>query len=186
MDSPVTDPRLSRRVLVGRASLAVAAALLLPRRSFAGLVPERRLRLCHTHTGERVDVVFKRGGEWVDEGIAALNHTLRDFRRNEVHPYDPAVFDLLADLQDTAGRPHAEYQVICGYRTPATNEMLRGRTTGVAEHSLHMAARAIDVRLPGVGTDRLRDTALAMRRGGVGYYRASDFVHVDTGRVRRW
>lgn len=186
MDTAVTGPLSSRRAFVGRGSLALAAGLLLPRRSHAALVPERRLRLCHTHTGEHVDVVFKRGGEWVDEGIAALNHNLRDFRRNEVHPYDPEVFDLLADLQEKAGRPNAEYQVICGYRTPATNEMLRGRTTGVAEHSLHMAARAIDVRLPSVATDRLRDTALAMRRGGVGYYKASDFIHVDTGRVRRW
>jgi uncharacterized protein YcbK (DUF882 family) len=186
MESPETETSLSRRSLIGRGSLALAAALLAPRRLHAALVPERRLRLCHTHTGERVDVVFKRGGEWVDDGIAALNHNLRDFRRNEVHPYDPGVFDILADLQEKAGRPNAEYQVICGYRTPTTNEMLRSRTTGVAERSLHMAARAIDVRLPGVATDRLRDTALAMRRGGVGYYRASDFIHVDTGRVRRW
>jgi uncharacterized protein YcbK (DUF882 family) len=185
MDAPET-PALSRRTLVTRGALALAALTLLPKRARAGLVDERRLRMVHTHTGERADVVYKRAGELVDDGVAELNHVLRDFRRNEVHPYDPGVFDILADLQLEVGRPHGEYQIICGYRTPATNDMLRNRTTGVAEHSLHMAARAIDVRLPGTPTDRLRDTALAMKRGGVGYYHASDFIHVDTGRVRRW
>jgi uncharacterized protein YcbK (DUF882 family) len=140
----------------------------------------------HTHTNERVDVLFRRGSEYVAEGLAELNHHLRDHRRGVTVPYDPKEFDLLADLLDTVHRPGAEIHVICGYRTPQTNDMLRNKTTGVAEKSLHMQARAIDIRLPGTDTTRLRDAALSMARGGVGYYHGSDFIHVDTGRVRRW
>lgn len=145
-----------------------------------------RLRLFNTHTGERADVVFRRSDQYVPEAIAALEHHLRDFRRGEVRPFDPRLFDLLVELAEAVGEPSAEFHVISGYRSPATNQMLRNRTTGVAERSLHMQAQAIDIRLPGVPTARLRDAALELARGGVGYYGKSDFIHVDTGRVRRW
>jgi uncharacterized protein YcbK (DUF882 family) len=103
-----------------------------------------------------------------------------------VYQYDPRVFDLLSDLTTSLGRSRSEINVICGYRTPWSNEFLRHRSSAVAQHSLHMQAEAIDIRLPGVSTAALRNAALALHRGGVGYYPASAFVHVDVGRVRRW
>jgi uncharacterized protein YcbK (DUF882 family) len=151
-------------------------------------VTEYRLRFYHTHTNERLDIVYRRGDAYLPEALNRLDRYLRDYRTGDVHHYDPRVFDLLHDLTASLGRPSAEIDVICGYRTPRTNEFLRTRSlhTGVAEHSLHMQAEAIDIRLPGVSTAQLRDAALELHRGGVGYYRASDFVHVDVGRVRRW
>lgn len=147
---------------------------------------DRTLRLYNTHTGERVDIVFRRGDAYLPTAIAQLEQHLRDHRTGDVHAFDPALFDLLADLAAAVDRPGAEFQVISGYRSPTTNEMLRRRTTGVAKNSLHVKAQAIDVRLPGVDTATLRDAALDLERGGVGYYASSDFIHVDTGRVRRW
>jgi uncharacterized protein YcbK (DUF882 family) len=155
----------------------------------AGIQPppmERYLHLYHTHTGERLDVVFRRGETYVPEALAKLDQFLRDHRTGEVHHYDPRLFDLLADLTAAARRPSAEIHIICGYRTPWSNEFLRTHTTGVAKNSLHMKAEAIDIRLPGVRTLRIRNLALALGRGGVGYYPKSDFIHVDVGRARRW
>ena len=100
--------------------------------------------------------------------------------------YDPHVFDILSDLAASVGHPTAEIQIICGYRTSWSNESLRARSSGVAKNSLHMQAQAIDIRIPGVDTLTLRNAALRLARGGVGYYPLSGFVHVDTGRVRTW
>lgn len=147
---------------------------------------ERRLRLYHTHTGERIDIIYRRGESYVPEALSQLNHFLRDHRTGDVHRYDPRVFDVLADLLAAVGRANAELQIICGYRTPWSNQFLRTHTSGVAEHSLHMQAEAIDIRLPGVSTLALRNAALKLARGGVGYYPKSGFIHVDVGRVRRW
>ena len=144
------------------------------------------LRFFHTHTGERLDIVYKHGDTYDPDALARLNHYLRDHRTGDVREYDPRVFDLLHDLTAALGRPNAEIDVICGYRTPWSNEFLRSHGHGVAQHSLHMQAMAIDIRIPGVPTAELRDTALGLHRGGVGYYASSDFVHVDVGRVRRW
>jgi uncharacterized protein YcbK (DUF882 family) len=146
----------------------------------------RQLRLYHTHTRERIDLVYRRAAAYVPEALAQLDHFLRDHRTGDVDHYDPRVFDLLSDLIAAAGRPGAEIQVICGYRTPWSNEFLRTHTFGVARNSLHMQAEAIDIRLPGVSIASLRNTALALGRGGVGYYPRSNFIHVDVGRVRRW
>ena len=167
------------------------AVSLLPSSFAAGTLPaphECRLRLFETHSHERIDVVYRRGDSFDPEALARLDRFLRDHRLQTVAHYDPRVFDLLADLAAKVGRPDAEIDVICGYRTPWSNEFLRGlsRRSGVAMHSLHMKAEAVDIRLPGVATSSLRDAALALRRGGVGYYASSDFVHVDVGRVRRW
>jgi uncharacterized protein YcbK (DUF882 family) len=161
-------------------STFVAGALSAPR--------ECRLRLFETHSHERIDVVYRRGDSYIPEALTKLDHFLRDHRVQTVAHYDPRLFDLLVDLTAKVGRPDAEIDVICGYRTPGSNEFLRNRSlrSGVAMHSLHMKAEAIDIRLPGVRTARLRDAALALRRGGVGYYASADFVHVDVGRVRRW
>ena len=147
---------------------------------------DEHLRLFHTHTGERLDVVFKHGDDYDAAALKKVDYFLRDHRTGEVHHYDPRLLDLLTDLTAALGRPNAELQVICGYRTPWSNEYLRAHTAGVAKHSLHMQAEAIDIRLPGLKTAALRDAALALHRGGVGYYARSNFVHVDVGRVRRW
>jgi len=147
---------------------------------------ERRLRLYHTHTGEHLDVVYWRNQAYVPDALARLDRFLRDHRTGEVHRYDPRLFDVLSDLVRSVGHAGAEINVICGYRTPWSNQYLRTHTSGVAKNSLHMQAEAIDIRLPGVKTFAFRNAALALGRGGVGYYPQSDFIHVDVGRVRRW
>lgn len=157
----------------------------------ASTVPSQHqywLRFYHTHTGERLDVVYRRGDQYIPEALDELDHYLRDHRTGDVRHFDPRLFDLLYDLTASLGDSGGEIDVICGYRTPWSNEFLRRRSphTGVAQHSLHMQAEAIDIRLPGIPTSELRDAALRLHRGGVGYYRSSDFVHVDVGRVRHW
>jgi uncharacterized protein YcbK (DUF882 family) len=149
---------------------------------------EYRLRFFNTHTNERLDIVYRRGDDYLPDGLARLDRYLRDNFTGDVHHFDPHLFDLLHDLTGSLNDSGGEIDVICGYRTPKTNEFLRtrGPHTGVAVHSLHMQAEAIDIRLPGIPTASVRDAALRLQRGGVGYYRASDFVHVDIGRVRRW
>jgi len=149
---------------------------------------EYRLRFFHTHTGERLDVVYRRGDQYIPEALDELDHFLRDHRTGDVRHFDPRLFDLLYDLTGSLDDSGGEIDVICGYRTPRSNEFLRTRNphTGVAQHSLHMQAEAIDIRLSGIPTSELRDAALRLHRGGVGYYRRSDFVHVDVGRVRHW
>ena len=149
---------------------------------------EYRLRFYHTHTGKRLDVVYRRGDQYIPEALDELDHYLRDHRTGAVRHFDPRLFDLLYDLTASLGDSSGEIDVICGYRTPWSNEFLRARSphTGVAQHSLHMQAEAIDIRLAGIPTLELRDAALRLHRGGVGYYRSSDFVHVDVGRVRHW
>jgi uncharacterized protein YcbK (DUF882 family) len=148
--------------------------------------PEYRLRLFHTHTSERLNIVYRKGDQYLPEALERLDYFLRDHRTGDVRHYDPRVFDLLHDLTAQLGEPDAEVNVVCGYRTPWSNEFLRTHGHGVARHSLHMEAKAIDIRLPGVKTSTLRDAALALHRGGVGYYDSSEFVHVDVGRLRRW
>ena len=149
---------------------------------------EYRLHFYHTHTGERLDVLYRRGDRYIPEALDELDHYLRDHRTGDVRHFDPRLFDLLYDLTASLGDSGGEIDVICGYRTPWSNEFLRTRSphTGVARHSLHMQAEAIDIRLPGIPTSELRDAALRLHRGGVGYYRSSDFVHVDVGRMRYW
>lgn len=172
-----------------RTLLAVSAILIggsLFARAADSSVPAYRLRFFHTHTGERLDITYRSGERYIPEALERLDHFLRDHRTGDVHHYDPRLFDLLSDLLASVGRAGAEINVICGYRSQWSNEFLRTHTSGVALHSLHVQAEAIDIRLPGLDTSALRDAALALRRGGVGYYAKSDFIHVDVGRVRRW
>jgi len=145
-----------------------------------------RLHFFHTHTRERLNIVYRDGEGYNQESLTRLDSYLRDHRTGEIHQFDPRLFDLLHELTTAVGNPDLEIDVVCGYRTPWSNEFLRVHGHGVARHSLHMQAMAIDIRVPGVPTAQLRDAALALHRGGVGYYATSDFVHVDVGRVRRW
>ena len=167
----------------GLAGLAVAA--VTPVRLLASPREERLLSFVHTHTHERLTVPYFADGAYVPEGLSALTSFLRDFRTGDEHVIDPALYDILNDLRLTTGT-RSPFEVISAYRSPATNSMLRGHSRGVASGSLHLQGRAIDVRLADVGSAALRDAAVELQRGGVGYYRGPDFVHVDTGRVRRW
>jgi uncharacterized protein YcbK (DUF882 family) len=182
--TPLPRPNTSRRQFLRRAG-ALAVTLLPAASLLAATGGVRSLSFVHTHTGERLSSVYFQDGRYLPAELARINYVLRDFRSGEVHAIDPGVLDILADLRVLADRDEP-FEVICGYRSAQTNAMLRSRSHGVAEHSLHLEGRAIDVRLPGVSTARLRDLALGMARGGVGYYASSDFVHLDNGRIRRW
>ncbi len=175
---------VSRRTFV-TVCFAGVPALTRPPRLFASFAEPRALSFTHTHTGERLDVEYFSRGTYLDDALRAVNHFLRDFRTGDIHTIDPELLDLLHHLTALTGTARP-YQVISGYRSPATNEMLRHRNEGVAAGSLHMKGQAIDIRLADTPLAALRDAALESRRGGVGYYPVSDFVHVDTGRVRFW
>ena len=151
----------------------------------AGPHDARSLSFRHTHTGRALTVTYFADGEYVSEALTRVEEFLADFRNGELHRIDPALLDLLVEIQQATGSTGA-FEVISAYRSPATNEMLRKQGRGVARKSMHIEGQAIDVRLTDVDTATLRDTALDLGRGGVGYYEVSDFVHVDTGRVRRW
>jgi uncharacterized protein YcbK (DUF882 family) len=146
------------------------------------------LHLHHLHTGESLDVVYRVGDTYIPAALEKLNYFLRDHRTEAEKSYDPAEFDLLHSLMTKLGRPNGVIDIVCGYRTPWSNHFLRTRSahTGVAEHSQHMLAKAIDIRVPGVSTLKLRNAALSLHDGGVGYYPVSQFVHVDVGPVRQW
>jgi uncharacterized protein YcbK (DUF882 family) len=153
--------------------------------ALAALGGGRELTFRNLHTGESLTAAYWEAGAYVPDALAAVNKVLRDHRTGEVHAIDPQLLDLLSSL---AGKleTRAQFQVISGYRSPASNAKLHDRSSGVATKSLHMQGKAIDIRIGGVQLAHLRGAALGLKRGGVGYYPASDFVHVDTGRVRQW
>ena len=177
-----------RRVLAsGLAGTAVlcSRALLGAQNPGVPNAAAKGITLTNLHTGERLEIEYFRDGHYVPEAMTSIEALLRDFRNGDKHPIDPKLMDYLVDVAAQAGRP-AAYSVISGYRSPETNERLHERSSGVSQHSLHMQGRAIDVRLSGVDCRDLAGRAEALKRGGVGYYRASDFVHLDTGAFRTW
>ena len=145
----------------------------------------RVLALNNLHTGETLESCYFNGHRYVRSELKRLNHICRDFRRNEVHPMDKGLFDQLTRIQTLIGS-EAEVQIISGYRSPATNEMLRQNSNGVAQKSFHMMGKAFDFRLDGVPLKQVHEAALSIKAGGVGYYPRSGFVHIDTGPVRNW
>jgi uncharacterized protein YcbK (DUF882 family) len=179
----VNSRRQVLRLAAGSAAVLIAApALALPRFSAPG---HRALAFHNTHTGENLDLVYWANNTYEPDALRAINHFLRDFRTGDVHPIDPKLLDVLVAVRyrlDTS----SPFHVISGYRSPATNAMLRSKSEGVAKGSLHMQGQAIDVRVPERHLSDLREAALSLRDGGVGYYPGSDFVHIDTGRVRHW
>ena len=187
---PAIDPGCAcggRRRLLTRLLVCLPALAALGRGARAAdatLMP-RQLHLINTHTGEELDAPYFVDGAYRPEQLGALDWLLRDYRTGDVLPIESRLFDLLYELAAAAGR-EPRYEIISGYRSPATNAMLVATTDGVSSGSLHMQGRAIDVRLVGVPVLALRDLALARQAGGVGYYPVSDFVHLDTGRVRSW
>ncbi|MCX7070443.1 MAG: DUF882 domain-containing protein [Gammaproteobacteria bacterium] len=182
------------RQLAGAAGALLPAVAAPPAAAFAGTGAAaaglRLLTMHHTHTGERIEQVYARGDQYLPEALGSLNRFLRDHYSGDVGRIDPALFDLLHRVHRVLGlgdQPGACFEVISGYRSPATNQLLRKtRGGGVASHSLHLQGQAIDVRLAGVPLADLRDAALSLKAGGVGYYPREQFVHLDTGRVRRW
>ena len=172
----------------GSAKADGASKLGVSRDDQRGYQQDYHLRLHHLHTGEDLDVVYRVGDRYVPEALNRLNLFLRDYRTQDEKDYDPREFDLLHSLLERLHRPDAVIDIVCGYRTAETNQYLRtgAAVTGVASHSQHMLAKAIDIRVPGVATATLRNAALSLQAGGVGYYPVSQFVHVDVGPVRRW
>jgi len=180
----MTHRQARRRLLAVATAALCAPSLLLSSHARASQAP-RRLAFVHLHTGEKLSAVYAEGDTYVPEALASIDRLLRDHRTGDIHPIDPKLLDQLAALSVLTGgtRP---YEVICGYRSPATNAMLSERSGGVAVSSLHLDGRAIDVRLAGFPLTRLHAAARSMAAGGVGYYPRSNFIHLDTGAVREW
>jgi uncharacterized protein YcbK (DUF882 family) len=171
---------------------SAAGALSLASPSFAApaasstfaALRERALSFDHLHTGEKLKTVYWADGAYVSDSLSEIHRILRDFRTGELHPIDTRLLDLLCQVQTTM-ETRSPFEIISGFRSPKTNEALRSHSTGVAENSLHLKGMAIDVRLRDKSIAALRDAALSLKAGGVGYY-PSQFVHMDVGRVRRW
>lgn len=145
----------------------------------------RMLSFVNTHTGDTFAGAYWQNGNYVPDAMAAINHVMRDHRSGDVHDIDPRLLDQLHTLRGAVSAA-SPFQIISGYRSPATNAALAAASGGVASRSMHMDGRAIDIRVSGVALPRLRDAAIAMNAGGVGFYESSDFIHMDTGRARRW
>jgi len=181
----------SSALLNGALVGGTSGAMLMPANATPAQAPAprateaRRLAFVNTHTGERYGGVHWQNGAYVPAALTEINNVMRDHRSGDVHAIDPRLLDQLHTLHDLVGAT-APFQIISGYRSPVSNESLRENSSGVASRSLHMEGRAIDIRIAGIPLARLRDAALGMQAGGVGYYEASDFIHIDTGRVRRW
>jgi uncharacterized protein YcbK (DUF882 family) len=155
------------------------------RRAEHGVIAPKRIALLNLHTDERLDIEYFRDAVYVPEALSAIEVLLRDFRTGEQHAIDPDLMNYLVQVAHAVG-VDPSFSVISGYRCPQTNAHLREKSTGVAQRSLHMEGRAIDVRIAGVDCANLAARALDLKRGGVGYYRKSDFVHLDTGAFRTW
>ena len=174
------------KTATGTAALLLAPSVLAKSAQPKLVQPaERVLRLQNLHTGESLKATYWAEGRYIAEELTALNRVLRDHRSNETYAMDQHLFDMLYLLQQQLAS-NGTYHVISGYRSPQTNAMLNSKSSGVARRSLHMQGRAIDIRLPGVELKHLRQAALDLKAGGVGYYPRSGFIHVDTGRTRFW
>jgi len=189
LDLPDGEYVCSQRRRLLRGMAGGAAALAVPGFANAKRLPssQRSLSFIHTHTGEEMSLVYKMGDHFLPRSMASIAHLMRDFRSGDIHPIDPQLLDVLWKVQHSLknSRP---FEIISAYRSPKTNMMLRNRSvhSGVAEKSMHLTGQAIDIRLPGSALSDVRDAAKELKRGGVGYYADSDFVHVDTGKVRYW
>lgn len=179
----------SRRDFFKISFFATTLAVLRPRLSWgknAALQPSAPLSLFNTHTGERLSVAYRTpAGAYDPTALSELDRLLRCHYTNDVHPIDPRTLDYLALLDQQLGGGH-DIHIISAYRSPRYNALLQSKGRGVASQSLHLQGRALDVRIPGVQLDRLKETALLLGRGGVGYYPRPDFIHIDSGPVRRW
>ncbi len=170
-----------------KTSVVLASALSVPALARAAAAPqgERTLRLYNTHTGESLRSVFWAEGQFVPESLNEINKLLRDHRNNAIAPIDPQLLVLLNRVSDQFGSEQVLH-IISGYRSPESNAKLAAASNGVAKHSMHLEGKAIDIRMPGRDLASVHKAALGARSGGVGYYPSSQFVHLDTGRLRNW
>lgn len=173
---------MNRRNFLGLALSAVAIPVQAKKQN----KKPRILSLHHLHTEKKITVVYRIGDSYQRDALHKLNDFLGDFRTGDVAPIDPKLFDLLYGINRRLGSPGGSFEILSAYRSPRTNAMLRKASRRVARNSLHMSGKALDIRFSGASTGRVRDSAVALRAGGVGFYSRSDFVHVDTGTVRRW
>jgi len=184
----VNDAKIGRRDFIGLGMLGFVLSLF-PREVLAAtrslLTIERSLSLHNTHTGESLNTVYWAHGDYLSGALDDLNYILRDHRTEEIKPIDTQLLDLLHALSETLCT-RQPFHVISGYRSQATNDFLRTRGRGVARNSLHIQGKAMDIRLPGCDLSVLRESAMGLRGGGVGYYPRSGFVHVDIGRLKYW
>lgn len=185
----IQKKEISRRSFL-KTSLLTATGLSLPVSSLARVAdtiwPEKALSFYNTHTGERLRrAVYWAEGNYIPDTLDQIDHLLRDHRNDTIQPIDPALIDLLHALSRQLGTTQPIH-IISGFRSPASNLLLRQQAQGVAKRSLHMSGKAVDIRIPDCDLNRLRRAAMSQKRGGVGFYPDSDFVHLDTGRVRYW
>jgi uncharacterized protein YcbK (DUF882 family) len=175
-----------RRVLLSGGALAGATlAARLTTAEAKDADESRHIELYSLHTAERLNIVYWRDAAYDAAALEKIEQLLRDFRNNERHEIDPKLLDYLTTVAAALGK-EPKFSVISGYRSPQTNQRLHEKSSGVSEHSLHMQGRAMDVRLNGIDCAELAARAIELKLGGVGYYRASDFVHLDTGKFRTW
>lgn len=169
-------------------SLGLTASAVLPKHVCAAIKPRnivKELSLHNLHTEEKVSLSYFEQGHYIAEALRDINYLLRDHRTGDVMAMDPVLMDLLFDLTYVLGT-ESPVQIISGYRSPQSNAALHEKSNGVATKSLHMQGKAMDIRIPGVASKDIRAAAISLARGGVGYYPRSNFVHIDTGRVRAW
>ena len=183
---------LSERAVLRRTVLKYGlggfAALTTPLLSPAAALASSghgRIKIKHAHTGEVFHGDYRVGNRYLPDAFERINYVLRDHRTGEAFPMDPRLIDIISHVQRRL-KTNEPLQILSGYRSPRTNANLSRKTSGVAKNSFHMYGQALDIRMPGYNTRRLRDVAKSLRAGGVGYYARSDFVHVDTGSVRSW
>jgi uncharacterized protein YcbK (DUF882 family) len=178
---------MQRRAFLKSSLLLAAPTLSIPAlaKTAQPATGERVLRLYNTHTGEKLKTTFWAEGEFIPDAMKDINKVLRDHRNNKVAQMDPELLLLLTQLNDRLENDR-ELHIISGYRSPESNAKLHANSNGVAKRSLHMDAKAIDIRLPGKDLKMLHKAAMSLKGGGVGYYASSQFVHMDTGRVRYW
>jgi len=182
---PISDSGIGRRHFL-KAGIGICTMLSLPSVSAAAMdIGERKLAFLNLHTGERIRSTYWAEGNYIPEELQAIENLLRDHRTGELHAIDTDLLDLLQLLHDQIGA-RQEFHIISAYRSPKTNAMLASRNNGVVKKSLHMQGKAIDIRLPEYSLSNLRNVALSLKSGGVGYYPKSNFIHLDTGRVRFW
>jgi uncharacterized protein YcbK (DUF882 family) len=185
MDNGIEAWPLSRRRFLKLGAVAAAGFASEPALAKRHFAQERSLALYNMHTGEHLRTVYWARGRYLSSALADINRILRDHYTDEIKPIDGDLLNLLYVLKRRVGGPKA-FHVLSAYRSPTTNARLRRHAPGVAEHSMHMEGKAVDIRLPGRDLAVLRRVALSLRRGGVGYYPDSDFIHLDVGRVRHW
>jgi len=175
-----------RRFLKGLAcgSLLIGSPKIV-QAAFKGFTPHKTLSLEHHHTGESLRITYSERGRYIHGALDEISYFLRDYHNDAMHSVDPALLDQLYDVKLLLGE-NKPFQIVSGYRSPETNASLRRHSRGVARQSLHMEGRAVDIRMEGVSTRTIRDAALALQTGGVGFYPYSNFVHLDTGDIRTW